>query len=102
MATELLTEKYKDTLDGVLHCYDRVILTGSMQPWSYAQGMTGYLYAHDIRIFDFAQFAQPLREAICANAEALAAAHGLQIEYIRKKNFRKEDRIRAILEQRGE
>jgi len=102
MATELLTEKYKDALDGVLHCYDRVILTGSIQPWSYAQGMTGYLYAHDIRIFDFAQFAQPLREQICANAEALAAAHGLQIEYIRKKNFRKEDRIRAILEQRGE
>jgi len=102
MATELLTEKYKDALDGVLHCYDRVILTGSIQPWSYAQGMTGYLYAHDIRIFDFAQFAQPLREAICANAETLAATHGLQIEYIRKKNFRKEDRIQAILEQRGE
>ena len=102
MATELLTEKYSDALDGVLHCYDRVILTGSVQPWSYAQGMTGYLYAHDIRIFDYVQFAQPLREQICANAAALAQEGGLEIEYIRKKNFRKEDRIRAILEQRGE
>jgi DNA-binding transcriptional ArsR family regulator len=102
MGTELLTEKYADRLDGVLHCYDRVVLTGSIQPWSYAQGMTGYLYAHGIRIFDYAQFAQPLREQICANAEALAQANGLEIEYIRKKNFRKEDRIHAILEQRGE
>lgn len=102
MATELLTEKYTDALDGVLHCYDRVVLTGSIQPWSYAQGMTGYLYAHGIRIFDYVQFAQPLREQICANAEALAQEAGLEIEYIRKKNFRKEDRIRAILDQRGE
>lgn len=90
-----LAEKYKGVLDGVLSCYDRVVLTGSIQPWSYAQGMTGYLYAH-------AQFAQPLREQICANAEALAQANGLAIEYICKKNFRKEDRIRAMLDQRGE
>ena len=102
MGTELLTEKYKGVLDGVLHCYDRVVLTGSIQSWSYAQGMTGYLYAHDIRIFDYVQFAQPLREQICANAEALAQANGLEIEYIRKKNFRKEDRIRALLDLRGE
>jgi len=102
MATELLTDKYRDALDGVLHCYDRVVLTGSIQPWSYAQGMTGYLYAHGIRIFDYAQFAQPLREQICAHAEALAQEASLEIEYIRKKNFRKEDRIRAILDQRGE
>src|SRR3990172_7806718 len=102
MGTELLTEKYKSVLDGVLHCYDRVVLTGSIQSWSYAQGMTGYLYAHDIRIFDYVQFAQPLREQICANAEALAQTNGLEIEYIRRKNFRKEDRIRAILDQRGE
>src|SRR3972149_5327154 len=42
MATELLTEKYRDALEGLLHCYDRVVLTGSIQPWCYAQGMTGY------------------------------------------------------------
>jgi hypothetical protein len=102
MATELLTEKHQDELDGVLHCYDRIVLAGSIQPWSYAQGMTGYLYAQHIRIFDYVPFARSLREQICANAEALAEANGLEIEYIRKKNFRKEDCIRAILEQRGE
>jgi hypothetical protein len=102
METELLTDKYGEALDGMLHCYDRIILTGSIQSWSYAQGMTGYLYAHDIRIFDYVQFAQPFHEQICAHAESLAQANGLEIEYIRKKNFRKEDRIRSILEERGE
>ena len=97
MTTMLLTEKYADQLDGVLQCYDRIVLTGSLMPLCYAQGMTQYLYAQHIRIFDYPQFAQPLAQAIRENAEAIAAEHGLTIEYIRKKNFRKEARIEAIL-----
>ncbi len=100
MATQLLSEKYREQLDGVLNCYDRIILIGSLHPLCYAKGMTHYLYKHNIRIFDYAQFAQPLSEQIRENAERLAREHGLEIEYIRKKNFRKEDRIQVI-EQRG-
>ena len=101
MATMLLSEKYRDRLDGVLHCYDRLVLTGSLMPLCFAQGMTSYLYQHDIRIFDYAQFAEPLAQAIRENAQALAKQHGLTIEYIRKKNFRKEARVEALLKQRG-
>jgi hypothetical protein len=67
---------------------DRIVLTGRLHPFCYAQGMTHYVYEHQIRIFDFAQFAQPLSEQIRENTERLAQAHGLEIEYIRKKNFR--------------
>jgi len=67
----------------------------------YAKGMTHYLYAHDIRIFDYARFAEPRMDEIRAKAQAVAAGQGLEIEYIRKKDFRKEDRIQAILAQRG-
>lgn len=101
MPTPLLTEKYREELDGVLHCYDRLILLGSLQPFCYAQGMTGYLCEQHIRIFDYAEFARPLGEQIRANAEQLAQQHGLEIEFIRKKTFRKEDRIQAILKGRG-
>jgi hypothetical protein len=59
------------------------------------------LTARGIRIFDFAQFAKPLTDAIKSNAEALAAQHGLEIDYIRKKNFRKEERVQEILRKRG-
>ena len=101
MVTPLLSEKFHDQLDGVLHCYDRVILLGSLHPFCYAKGMTHYLYEHQIRIFDYAQFAEPLRDQICQQAEQLAQEHGLAIEFIRKKNFRKEDRIQALLKTRG-
>ena len=64
--------------------------------------MTKYLYVHGIRIFDYTQFAEPLRDAIRQHAEALAQAQGLTIEFITKlKSFRKEERIQAIVQVRG-
>jgi hypothetical protein len=59
------------------------------------------LSARGIRIFDFTRFAQSLTDAIKANAEAVATANGLKIDYVRKKNFRKEDKVKAVLQERG-
>jgi len=102
VGVKLLSEKYADALDGVLNCYDRITITRSLNPFCYAQGMTAYLYKHGIRIFDYAQFAKPWRDAIRANAEAVAAAHQLKIEFVRKRKVaRKEDRIQALLKKRG-
>ena len=58
--------------------------------------MSGYLRSQRIRIFDYPEFAQGLREQIRSNAEALAQTHGIEIEYVHKKNFRKEERVQAI------
>jgi hypothetical protein len=99
---ELLSERYAEQLDGVLSCYDRIVITGSLQPFCYAQGMTHYLYQQGIRIFEYAKLAEPWRERIRAKAEELAQANGIQIEFIRKKDFRKENRIQKILKEHGE
>lgn len=101
METKLLSEKYHDQIAGVLNCYDRVVLTGTLPQFCYPEGMTSYLFAHHIRIFDYTQFATPLREKIRDHAEALAKANDFQIEFVRKKNFRKEERIKQILKTRG-
>jgi len=99
---QLLSEQYATDLDGVLSCYDRVVITGSLQPCCYAQGMTQYLYQHGIRIFDYPQFAEPLRDHLRENAEALAQANGVTIEFVRQKDFRKETRVQQILKKRGD
>lgn len=99
-----LLVRYAAKLVGVLSCFDRIIITGTIPGWCYPEGMTAYLAAQGIRVFDYArQFAEPLREEIRANAERLATEHGLTIEFIRKaRAFRKEERIKAILAERGE
>jgi hypothetical protein len=101
MREELLPDKYADLLQGVLECYDRVIIVGHLGSLSYAQGMSSYLYGQQIRIFDYTQFAEPLRDEIKERMQAIATENGLQIEYIGKKNWRKEERIEAIIKERG-
>jgi hypothetical protein len=101
MGLVLLTERHSQQIAGVLSCYDRVIVQGTLPVFCYAEGMTAYLTKRRMRIFDFVQFAQPLTEAIKSNAEQVAAANGLTIDYVRKKNFRKEDKVKAVLKERG-
>jgi len=48
----------------VLSCYDRIVITGSLPGICYAAGMTSFLNAKAIGIFDYAHFAEPLRERI--------------------------------------
>ncbi len=98
---ELLTERHADEIAGVLSCYDRILIQGTLPTFCYAEGMTGYLFAHQIRIFDYVKFAEPLRDQLRANAEHLAEQHSLTIDYIRKANFRKESKVREVLRQRG-
>lgn len=97
----LLTDRYQEKLTGVLSCYDRIVITGTLPRICYAQGMTDYLYEKQIRIFDYPRFAEPFREQLRANAQALAKAHGIEIEHIRKRHIRKEDIVHSYLSRRG-
>lgn len=97
----LLTERYLSQLRGVLHCFDRIVITGTLPDFGHPQAATRYLNQHHCRIFDFAEHVKPLRDEIRANAEALAQQAGVAIEFIRNSKLRKEDRIHEILKQRG-
>src|SRR5487761_629360 len=101
MTTTLLTERYADQIAGVLSCYDRVLVFGTIPGICFAEGMTSYLYAHKVRIFDYPQFAQPFRDQLRENAERLAKENEIEIQHIRKRNVRKEDLVEAVLAKRG-
>jgi hypothetical protein len=45
-----LTERYQADLLGVLSCYDRMIITGTLPGACYAGGMTGFLNSRHIKI----------------------------------------------------
>src|SRR5260370_22080121 len=103
MGVELLTERHKDQIGGLLSCYDRIIIQGTVPGWCYASGVTGYFYAHEMRIFDYPKWAQPLREELRANMERVAAENRIEIEFVRsRKSFRKEDLVQEVLRKRGE
>jgi hypothetical protein len=80
----------------VLSCWDRILLFGPLAKICYAEGMTSYLYEHKVRIFDYPKFAEPLRDILRENAERLAAENGIEIEFLLKRNVRKEDRVKEL------
>jgi hypothetical protein len=86
----------------VLSCWDGVLVFGTLPKISYAGGMTSYLYERKVRIFDCPKFAVPFRDQLRENAERVAAEAGIEIEFLRKRNVRKEDRVREALAGRGE
>lgn len=94
-------DQYSKQISGVLHCYDRIIIQGTIPGICYAGGMTSYLYANKIRIFDYPQFAAPHRDEIRNNADQIASDNGIKIQFVRKKNVRKETIINDIIKERG-
>ena len=81
---QMLIERYRDRLLGVLSCYDHIVITGTLPGVCYAQGITSFPYLRDIRIFDYARFAEPLHDRIRAAAEAAATTAGVAIQHLRK------------------
>jgi hypothetical protein len=64
--------------------------------------MTRFLYAYQIRVFDYPEFAMVLRERVREAAASLAAEAGIAIEHVAKGHIRKEAIVAQVLEQRGE
>jgi hypothetical protein len=84
-----------------LSCWDRLIVTGTLLDAGYSGALEKRLWQDGIRCFDLKQFAEPLREAMRDHAIKRARAAGLEVEFIQRKNFRKEDRITGIIARRG-
>ena len=95
-------ERHAAKIRGTLSCFDRVVITGTLPDIAYAGAMATYLTARHVRLFDYPQWAAPLREEIRAHAEQVAREAGLDIEFIHRKDFRKEARIQALLAERGD
>jgi hypothetical protein len=53
---DLFLQRHADKIAGVLSCWDRVVITGTIPGICFAQGMTGFLNANGIRIFDYPEW----------------------------------------------
>ena len=96
-------DRHADKIRGVLSCFERVVLTGTLPDLCHVGAVTTYLGVRTIRLFDYPRWAEPFREELRTHTEELAQAHGLTIEFIRRfKDFRKEERIKRLVAQRGE
>jgi hypothetical protein len=87
--TTALTERYAANLHGVLSCFDRIIITGTLPGACYVGGMTSYLYAQGSAFSITRRFAEPLRDRIRQRVEEVSKDAAVVIEYVSKGHVRK-------------
>src|SRR5450631_2214732 len=100
--TSALEDRYDDRIAGVLSCYDRVVITGTLPTVCYAEGMTRFLFANGVQIFQYPDFAMTLRERVREQVASVVAKAGVTIEHIAKSHIRKEEVVAKVLERRGD
>ena len=99
---ELLTKRYADQIQGTISCFDRVVIGGTWPDICYGLAIGSYLKREGVRLFDYPRWAEPFRHVIRKNAERLARENGLEIDFIRNKDFRMADRIKEVVAERGD
>ena len=97
-----LVERHGAKIAGVLGCYDRIVITGTLPMLCHARGMAAFMSMRHVRLFDYPKFCEPFREQIRENAERVAREAGVEIEFMSKTSFRKDDRIAEVLAKRGD
>ena len=96
-------ERHRNDISGQLSCFDRVVLTGTLPDICYAGAMAGFLSYHKIRIFDYPDWANGIREEIRQHAERVAQQNGVEVEFVRRqKDSRKEAHIKSTIAERGD
>ena len=85
-----LTERYRPVVVGEVSCFDRVVINGTLTEICHKGAVAKYLLSREERILDLPRVFEPMKAEIVANAKAVAEAHGLKLEYIARKRFRKE------------
>jgi hypothetical protein len=94
-------KKYEKDIWGINSSFDREIITGSIIPISYAEGVMKYLSANGILLKDFTLYAETLAQKIKDNATSIAERENVHYQYLNSSKIKKDELIKSILSKRG-
>ncbi len=69
-----LEARCNERIAGVMNCYDRVVITGTLPTVCCADGTTRFLHASGIQIVEYPAFASELRDQVRAAASRVSVA----------------------------
>ena len=75
MSAQLLTERYREHMVGVLSRHDPSIVTGTLPNVCHAGSMTHLLCAHVVRMLSYVRFAGPLRRLYARTIDRLSGTN---------------------------
>lgn len=93
--------KYAESINGVLHGFDRLVFRGTLRTMSHLQGMKLYLSRAGVLLKDFGDHVEKLSNRIKQATEATALAMGRKVEYLDSPQINKEAVAREIATKHG-
>ena len=100
-STTDLISRHAAQLVGRLRCFDRVIMHWTLIDVAHPGALLVSMRAAGFKPRDLARYAQPINQQVREHILGLARQHGVEIEVVTRKNFRQEDRVATILQNRG-
>ena len=98
----MFADKYQDDILGINSCFDRVVVSGSIIPLSYIDGLSRFLSTHKILLKEFLPHAGYLAELLKADAKSLAEENNAAYIYLNDAKTRKEAVVKSLIQERGE
>jgi hypothetical protein len=98
----LLTERYAIRSRGCFPAGIGILLFGTLPKICYAEGMTSYLYEQTGEDLRLSQVRRTVSGHAARERRAIGGEAGIEIEFLRKRNVRKEDLVKQVLAKRGE
>lgn len=87
--------KYSNDIQGVISCYDRIVIRGTIRKISYPQGMNNHLYEKGIKLKDITEYTNPLRLELRDHVALIAESAEIEIKHIgNSKKIRKETYVK--------
>lgn len=94
-------KKHAESIIGMNSSFDREIISGSLIPISYLEGVMKYLSSNRILLKDFTGFAKALAKKIKDNAIAISQRDKVEYQYLNNSKIRKDKLVKSIIEKRG-
>jgi hypothetical protein len=76
--------KHKESISGVLSCFDRVIFRGHL-PLSYPKGLEGFLYQHKVPLKTFKDYAPQIADRVRDHVKAIVQQAGAPFRHLPSK-----------------
>lgn len=91
--------KHAHGITGVLSCFDRMIFRGHL-PLSYARGLEGFLFQHQVLFKDFKDYAPQVAERVKLHVKTLVEQAGAPFRHLPRKEPM-EQQARQLAQEKG-
>lgn len=97
----MFTETFKESIYGILHGFDRIIIKGHIPHFYYGNNFYHFLNTEGIKLKDFKDYVIKVTTMVKQNMESYIDQSGCYKEYLRKRDVSKEEIAKQIMTEKN-